>query len=282
MSIALRIDVATLRGAEQGVPRLLDMLARHQVGATFFFNLGPDRVGHMPWRWLRRRGLGVGSWLKSRLVPARSLDSGMRQAMQAAKAAGCEVAVGGVDAPRWLYQARQQNMSWTESLLCESTGAFETLMGEVPRGRALPLQRLNRTAVRLAQRHHFSYSSDTLGLAPYWPVIDGEPVRCPQIPITLPNFDQLHLPGRDAVADILHDSQSQTLHVYAGEAELEGMALSADFERLLAGWKEQGHRIASLVEYVDALDLTSLPYHEVELGPTQPSAPARQGRRFPA
>ena len=37
MKLALKVDVATLAGTRDGVPRLLEILARHQAGATFLF-----------------------------------------------------------------------------------------------------------------------------------------------------------------------------------------------------------------------------------------------------
>ena len=50
MKLALKIDVDTLRGTEEGVPRLVELLQKHDAGATFLFSLGPDHTG----RALRR------------------------------------------------------------------------------------------------------------------------------------------------------------------------------------------------------------------------------------
>ena len=49
--IALKVDVDTLRGTREGVPRLLDLMARHRARGTFLFSLGPDHTG-----WALRRG----------------------------------------------------------------------------------------------------------------------------------------------------------------------------------------------------------------------------------
>ena len=48
--IALKVDVDTLRGTREGVPRLLELLARAGASATFLFSLGPDHTG-----WALRR-----------------------------------------------------------------------------------------------------------------------------------------------------------------------------------------------------------------------------------
>ena len=45
MLLALKIDVDTLRGTREGVPNLVELLRRHQAGATFLFSLGPDHTG---------------------------------------------------------------------------------------------------------------------------------------------------------------------------------------------------------------------------------------------
>ena len=51
--IALKVDVDTLRGTREGVPRLLALLKRVGAGATFFFSLGPDHTGRAMLRVFR-------------------------------------------------------------------------------------------------------------------------------------------------------------------------------------------------------------------------------------
>ena len=51
--LALKIDVDTFRGTREGVPRLVEMLKRHEAGATFLFSLGPDHTGRAIRRALR-------------------------------------------------------------------------------------------------------------------------------------------------------------------------------------------------------------------------------------
>src|SRR5271155_5172325 len=48
--IGLKVDVDTLRGTREGVPRLAALFKQLQVDATFYFSVGPDHTG----RALRR------------------------------------------------------------------------------------------------------------------------------------------------------------------------------------------------------------------------------------
>ena len=48
--IALKVDVDTLRGTREGVPRLLSVFVEANARATFLFSLGPDHTG-----WALRR-----------------------------------------------------------------------------------------------------------------------------------------------------------------------------------------------------------------------------------
>ena len=44
-SIGLKVDVDTLRGTREGVPRLAALFKKHGVQATFYFSVGPDHTG---------------------------------------------------------------------------------------------------------------------------------------------------------------------------------------------------------------------------------------------
>ena len=58
MRFGLKIDVDTLRGTREGVPRLLDLLRKHGVCATFLFSLGPDHTGRAIRRIFRKGFVG--------------------------------------------------------------------------------------------------------------------------------------------------------------------------------------------------------------------------------
>ena len=58
MRLGLKVDVDTLRGTREGVPKLVELLRKHGVAATFLFSLGPDHTGRAIRRVFRRGFVG--------------------------------------------------------------------------------------------------------------------------------------------------------------------------------------------------------------------------------
>jgi undecaprenyl phosphate-alpha-L-ara4FN deformylase len=87
----------------------------------------------------------------------------------------------------------------------------------------------------------------------------------PQMPTTLPTLDELI--GLDGhTADNVHEHYLRLTaasrnpgEVFTLHAELEGMKLLPVFERLLAGWRAQGHELVSMADLHATLDVASLP-----------------------
>ncbi|MBR1438358.1 MAG: 4-deoxy-4-formamido-L-arabinose-phosphoundecaprenol deformylase, partial [Synergistaceae bacterium] len=45
MKLAIKIDIDTLKGYLEGLPRLLEILREYDVKASIFFSIGPDNSG---------------------------------------------------------------------------------------------------------------------------------------------------------------------------------------------------------------------------------------------
>ncbi len=67
--VALKVDVDTYAGTRDGVPALLEDLARFGVLATFYFSMGPDNSGKAVRRIFTRKGF-LGKMLRTKAPSA--------------------------------------------------------------------------------------------------------------------------------------------------------------------------------------------------------------------
>jgi len=298
--LALKVDVDTYRGTRKGVPRLVELLKKHDAGATFFFSLGPDHTGRAVKRAFRpgffskvsRTSVlshyGLRTLLYGTLLPGPDIGRRCREVMRSARDAGFEVGIHCWDHVKWQDGVGGADARWTERQMELARSRFEAIFGERARAHGAAGWQMNRHALRLTQRLGFDYCSDTRGTRPFIPVWRAEIVACPQLPTTLPTLDELiGTDGIDAknVADhILGLTRNAPAegHVYTLHAELEGGKLAAPFESLLSGWKRQGYELVPLRELAESLDLKSLPRNEIALGPVpgRSGSLALQGKEF--
>lgn len=270
--IALKVDVDTWRGTREGVPALAALLRRERIAATFLFSLGPDHTG-----WAIRRVFRPGFFAKvartsvvdhygwrtllyGTLLPGP--DIGRREAatLRAVRDAGFEVGVHSWDHVRWQDGVAGADPAWTERQMNRAVERFVEIFGAAPRVHGAAGWQMNEAAYRLEGRLGFEVVSDTRGPEPFVPVdAQGRVLGPLQLPTTLPTLDELV--GRDGIGAANVDrhllaltSPARRDQVYTLHAELEGMQLMPVFERLLRGWREQGHELVTLGALRGALD----------------------------
>jgi undecaprenyl phosphate-alpha-L-ara4FN deformylase len=288
--IALKIDVDTLRGTRAGVPALLRALQRAGAAATFLFSLGPDHTGRAIRRVFRPGFLskvsrtsvlehyGLRTLLYGTLLPGPDIAGRAGAQMRAARDAGFEVGVHCFDHVAWQDQLQRRDAQWTANQMRRAVEQFERVFGTAPRVHGAAGWQMNETALALEEQLGFSYASDTRGSEPFWPLIAGRRGRVPQLPTTLPTLDELI--GLDAVtagnvhAVLLERTRvAQAPQVFTLHAELEGMKLLPVLERLLSGWRAQGHELVSLAALRASLDTAALPECAIADG----TVPGRSG-----
>jgi peptidoglycan/xylan/chitin deacetylase (PgdA/CDA1 family) len=281
--IALKIDVDTYRGTREGVPRLVDVLQRYQAQATFFFSLGPDHTGRAIKRVFRPGFLskvsrtsvvehyGIKTLLYGTLLPAPDIGKKCADIMCGVRDAGFEVGIHCYDHIRWQDHVANKNNQWTQRELQRTVDRYTEIFGNAPHAHAAAGWQMNRHALRMMQQLGFAYSSDTRGSHPFMPTWQAEIIACPQLPTTLPTLDELM--NRDGITleNIashvlkLTEEPSETGHVYTLHAELEGQKWMPIFEQLLQGWQAQGYELVSMRQYLQGLDVSTLPRHEVQM-----------------
>ncbi|HEV2702195.1 MAG TPA: hypothetical protein VGV09_11225 [Steroidobacteraceae bacterium] len=282
--IALKVDVDTLRGTREGVPRLATALGRHQAGGSFYFSLGPDHTGRALKRVFRRGFLGkvrrtsvvehygIQTLLYGTLLPGPRIDAKGGAAMRAVREAGFEVGVHCHDHVRWQDGVAQADAAWTRREFVRALDAFRGVFGSAARAHAAAGWQINGAVLQLEQEFALDYASDARGSGPFWPTMAGVEGRCMQLPTTLPTFDELiGVDGMDAQAAaqrILEQSRSgaSDTHVFTLHAELEGQKLFPQFEFLLRRWREAGLELGSLHDYHQRLDGASIARHELVWG----------------
>ena len=113
MMLALKIDVDTLRGTREGVPRLVELLRRHGAGATFLFSVGPDHTGRAIRRVFRPgfvskvkrtsvvQHYGIKTLMYGTLLPGPDIGRRAGDVMRHVRDEGFEVGVHSWDHTKW-------------------------------------------------------------------------------------------------------------------------------------------------------------------------------------
>jgi peptidoglycan/xylan/chitin deacetylase (PgdA/CDA1 family) len=278
--LALKVDVDTWRGTQEGVPRLARLLAQHGAQATFLFSLGPDHTGRAIKRVFRSGFLnkvsrtsvvehyGLRTLLYGTLLPGPDIGTTCADTLRAVRDAGFEVGIHTWDHVKWQDGVERADAAWTQAEMEKACERFSRIFGERPRTHGAAGWQMNAHALRLTQQLGFDYCSDMRGTHPFIPVQRAELIRCPQIPTTLPTLDELI--GRNGVTlDNVHEYLLTLTehclpdgHVYTLHAEMEGMKLLPVFERLLSGWRRQGYTLGTTRSIAQTLSLDALPHHE--------------------
>ena len=280
--MTLKVDVDTLRGTQEGVPRLLDLFERRGLAATFLFSLGPDHTGRALKRALRPgffakvqrtsvvEHYGIRTLLYGTLLPGPDIGVRGADVMRETARRGHEVGIHTWDHVRWQDNVRRQPARWTWLEMGRAHDRFVTIFGKPPATHGAAGWQVNDDALRLLDTWKLPYASDgrvadgEADRGAFRPFVGGRALDCIQIPSTLPTLDErIGIDGLDAsgAADLLlaqtaggRDDEVFTLH-----AELEGMKLIAALERLVDGWRDQGFAVGTLAEAYARIDPATVP-----------------------
>lgn len=305
--LTLKIDVDTYRGTQLGVANLVRLLGLHKAQATFLFSLGPDHTG-----WALRRAFRPGFFSKVArtsvlehyglktlmygvLLPAPDIGRDCMHEMRAVRDAGFECGIHTWDHVCWQDNVHKQAAAWTIRTMRRAAARYAQVFGAPATTHGAAGWQMNPVAFGEHETAGYLYASD--GRAPLND--DGslqsqasgphrlqdahKTLPCIQLPTTLPTLDELL--GRTIDGSVITTANIAahllTLtagpkrdHVYTLHAELEGQKLAPVFEQLLAGWQDQGYRLASMVQYHDKVKHDLLPTCPISWG----EVPGRSGR----
>jgi undecaprenyl phosphate-alpha-L-ara4FN deformylase len=239
MKVGLKIDVDTIRGTKHGVPALCALLAEQGIKATFFFSVGPDNMGRHIWRllrpaflakMLRTRASALYGWdilLKGTLWPGPVIGQKLESVILATARAGHEVGLHAWDHHAWQSRLDRMDSAAIHRTLSLGVELLTRILGRPPACSAAPAWKSNDLVLREKTKFAFVYNSDCRGESVFYPLVGGEALPQPQIPTTLPTYDEVI--GRRGISDINFNDfilsllKPGKLNVLTAHAEVEGI-----------------------------------------------------------
>ncbi len=268
LTLGIRVDCDTLRGTKLGVPNLVAIMAQHQVRASFFFSVGPDNMGRHLWRllrpaflkkMLRSRAASLYGWdilLKGTFWPGPLIGERAAAEIRATAEAGHEIGLHAWDHHRWQTKIETMTQAEIEEETRRGLSRLEAITGQTITCAAAPAWRLSAAGLKARAASPLRYASDCRGEAIFIPLLpEGHPCP-PQIPATLPTYDEVIGQGgithENYNASILAQLRPGHLNCLTIHAEVEGVSCLSLFAAFLTQAKECGVRCLPLGELLAA------------------------------
>ncbi len=282
--VVLKVDVDTKVGFTEGVPRLLDILQKRRVKASFFVAMGPDHSGRALRRLLKpgflkkqlrsraASAFGPLTMLYGLLLPGPIITAANPRLFDRMLAAGHEVGPHGWDHVFWHDRLAVMGRRRLEEELGQAWRLYRHLTGMDPAAFAAPGWQMTPQAWLTLARMGATHTSCTRGEFPYRPRVGTLAAPLLEIPTTLPTMDELLGWGgvwpENVAAKLAGMIRADRLNVFTLHAEVEGRALAPAFEQFLQRLKEQGVRFLRLVDAAgETLAAQAPPAQEVVYAP---------------
>lgn len=286
--LGLRIDIDTYSGARKGIPALLKLLAERGLRASFFFSVGPDNMGRHLLRlfkprfllkMLRSRAPGLYGWeiiFRGTMGTGPSIARPLAPHLKWAVADGHEIGLHCLDHYRWQIGGANFTAREIVGQLRQGRRIIESLSGKTPECFAAPSWRGTEALLNAERELGLCYGSDCRGKSIFRPLIVGQPSPVPQIPVTLPTYDEVI--GHSGVSDknynriLLSRLRKDRLNVLTIHAEVEGMKKLDLFAEFLDALQEQGWTPVPLADLLPS-DPAAISAGEMKRG----TVPGREG-----
>ena len=277
MQLAIKIDIDTLKGYLEGLPRLLEILKAHEVKASIFFSMGPDNSGKALRRIFRKGFItkmlrtkapstyGLKTLLYGTLLPAPLITQAKPDLIRRSIDEGHDCGVHSWDHVYWQDNLNSLTSEKIRDELEKAFYLFEKFSGVRALSCAAPGWQVNTKSLAVQDSLGLEYCSDVRGFAPFLPEMDGEKFKTPQIPSTLPTLDEVLGPVKpEDVSEYYFKLLKPGLNVHTIHTEMEGGNLSWTFDKFLTRCREAGVEFLTLKEIAEREKISK--YSKIEMG----------------
>lgn len=252
-----RIDIDSRYGLLHGVPRLLEVLRRQDIAASFFIPMGGESsvAELLRYRGGERGAMGGVKLPKAELArmvlfPKNFAEENV-ELLRQILSEGHTLGVHG-----WKHRA------WTRALeridvgkhVLLATEKYEELFGKKPLSFAAPAFKSSRKVLDALEGNGYRVAGDLDGNDAFFPIVDGRKYSCCQVPVTLkqentdPLIESFSLQGAsdDAVAQKIcglvdgKEMQGSLATLYCHDF-FEGVHKPHVVESVLAHVKKEGY-----------------------------------------
>ncbi len=285
--VGLRVDVDTFRGTRLGVPSLCRLFDERAVRASFFFSVGPDNMGRHLWRlfrpaflWkmLRTRAASLYGWdiiFRGIFWPGPIIGKKLSPQICLAARGGHEIGLHAWDHQAWQGYIDTMTEEDIRLVLRKGFDMLANITGTPPTCSAVPAWKCTDSVLLAKAEFPFVYNSDCRGNSIFRPVVSDKTLSQPQIPVTLPTYDEVI--GKNGITPanynefMLSQIKPGGLNVLTIHAEVEGIACATLFADFLEAAEEWG------ISFVPLGELLKESGHIASGMITKTSFPGREG-----
>jgi peptidoglycan/xylan/chitin deacetylase (PgdA/CDA1 family) len=246
--LVIKVDVDTLKGYLEGVPRLLDLLGERKIKASIFFSMGPDNSGKAIRRIFRRGFIskmlrtkapstyGLKTLFYGTLLRAPMIVPSNPDILKRAVDEGHDCGIHCWDHVLWQDCLPGMSREEIRAEFSKAVESFSRIAGSPPASCAAPGWQVSPESLTVQDELGFDYCSDVRGARAFLPRMGGVTFRTLQIPTTLPTLDELWGTGgidAENVNDRYLDLLEPETNVHTVHAEMEGGGMSGVFVRFI-------------------------------------------------
>lgn len=296
MQIALKVDVDTLRGYQEGVPSMLRLFDKLGIRSSFFFSFGPDNSGKAIRRIFRKGFIskmlrtnapgtyGLRTMMYGTLLPAPMIVPSRPEIFKDTISAGHETGVHAWDHVDWQDCLDSMPGNKMEFQFDRAMAMYRSLSGVNPKCCAAPAWKTTIASLAMQDRKKLLYASDTRGISPFIPRIGKRTFKTMQIPSTLPTMDEI-MGANGVTQDNVNDRYIELLrpglNVHTIHAEMEGMSMLSSLRDLIKRCISKGATFTTLEQVASRMKRETIPVCKLRQGylPGRAGAVSLQGRR---